>query len=210
LLYPAGGVIVCDIGNDTGEAITDAQLLFRGQKVFRDGAVYAPTYPPRISPLPFVYQTIISGVGLTETRRDNQLRIKKDADFVLRYGVCDPFQLGVDGEAVGNAPNILSTLGSIGKITEVYVTLRDESRKGYSNQPIHVNDLFGQGIPFPATPAPGSNDDQVLFFPTLYTPEIYIPADHSLYFDIVRDESDAEMTAVDLWFRWGGIKAFRR
>ena len=90
--------------------------------------------------------------------------------------------------------------------TELSIQIRDEQRKAYSNVPIHVNDLFGEGLPTPF--GTGANDDQVLFTPGLITPEIYIPRRHNLYFDVTRN--DGEGLPVDLYFRFGGMKVFQR
>lgn len=202
MIYPPGAQIVVDIGNNTGATITDAQLLFRGSKLFADGAIDAPTYPPRLAALPFTYQTIVRQVTAAETRTDLQLRVINDADFAYRCGVCDPFGLLVDGQATS------TFLVNVPQFQELYIQLKDEARKFYSNVPIHVNDLFGQAQP---VNAPNGNDQSVAFFPGLLTPEIYIPRDHSLYFDVHRADNPANPTTgnpVDLFFRFVGAKVF--
>jgi hypothetical protein len=202
MIYPPGAQIVVDIGNNTGATITDAQLLFRGSKLFADGAIDAPTYPPRLAALPFTYQTIVRQVTAAETRTDLQLRVINDADFAYRCGVCDPFGLLVDGQPTS------TFLVNVPQFQELYIQLKDEARKFYSNVPIHVNDLFGQAQP---VNAPNGNDQSVAFFPGLLTPEIYIPRDHSLYFDVHRADNPANPTTgnpVDLFFRFVGAKVF--
>ena len=206
MVYPIGSQIVCDIGNNTGESLTNVKLLFRGSKLFQDGAISAPTYPPRLSPLTYTYQTLVSQLGVSGasgTRLDNQLKVKSDADFVLRCGVCNPWGFAVDGQATSR------NVAFFQQFRELYVTLRDESRKAYSNEPIHVNDLFGQAVPL--STGSGGNDDQVAYTAGLFTPEIYVPRDHSLYFDCFRsdDPSDSLVNMpVDLWFEFYGCKVF--
>ena len=208
MIYPIGASILVDVGNNTGAPITNARLLFRGSKLFRDGAISAPTYPPKLAGLPFVYETIVPNVPVTGPPLiDNQLQVIHDADFALRCGICDPFVLLVDGAPVSMA--LAQTFGNTATLTpqysEVYVQLKDESRKFYSNEPIHVNDLFGQGTPFTA------NDEPVGFQPGLFTPEIYLPRDHSLYFDVYRNDDPTNPfvnSAVNLYFRWVGAKVF--
>jgi hypothetical protein len=203
-VYPIGATIVCSVGNNTGANLTNVRLLFRGSKLFPDGAIPSPTYPAKMSVLPFTYppsSIVIKDVPPVTTTpiRNVQLRNKTDADFVLRYGVCDPFTLGVD-----NGPfNPFN-------YTHLYVQLRDEGYKAYSNEPIHVNDLFGQGQPIPwrFEISPNANDDSVVFLPNLFTPEIYLLRDHSMYFDIYRDDPDSG--PVDLHFRFQGSKVFSR
>lgn len=205
LVYPLGATIVCSVGNNTGSNLTNVKLLFRGSKLFPDGAIPSPTYPAKMSVLPFIYppsELIIENVPAVTAPpiRNVQLRNKTDADFVFRYGVCDPFTLGING-GVFNPFNY----------TELYVTLRDEGYKAYSNEPIHVNDLFGQGQPYPfQTSVAGLpvNDDSVVFLPNLFSPEIYILRDHSIYFDIFRN--DPGSGPVDLHFRFQGSKVFQR
>lgn len=195
MLYPVGANIVCDIGNNTDAPLTNCKLLFRGSKIFADGAIASPTYPVKMSVLPYTYPVVVRvpAVGII---RDMQLKIRTDADFVLRYGAADPFTLGLDGGDF-NPFNV----------TDCYVTMRDEWYKGFSNEPIHINDLFGQGQPRPFQTAT-ANDDGVTFMPGLFSPEIYITRDHSLYFDITRN--DVGGGAVDLHFRFQGSKVFAR
>lgn len=193
LIYPPGSTINVDIGNATGEAITNAELLFRGSKLFQSGSMMVYTYPERMAVLPATYQVIVPNVTTTASIRNNQLTIKNDADMVIRCGACDAFTMSAN------------PLDSAYQFTNVYVSLRDEQYKAYSNAPIHVNDLFGSGLPFPY---PGE-DDQMLFTPGLYTPEIYLPRRHNMYFDVFRTD-DGRQATVDLYFRFIGMKVFQR
>jgi hypothetical protein len=204
MIFPPGASIVCDIGNASGAPILNAQLLFRGSKLFADGAISAPTYPPKLAALPFTYQTAVLNVPPNGPPLiDNQLRVRNDADFAYRCGVCDPFTLVADG-----TPSSAAAFTSP-QFKNLYVQLKDESRKAYSNAPIHVDDLFGQALPVGAPN--NSNDQQVEFFPGLMTPEIYIPRDHSLYFDVYRADDPTNLvtgSAVNLYFRFIGVKVF--
>ena len=197
MVYAPGSVILVDIGNQTDSPLTNAQLLFRGSKLYKDGSLWVPTYPERMSPFPAIYQVVVPNVGLTSTILDNVLQIKHDADFVFRCGACDAFTLNANPDAAAF------------QFTNVYVTLRDEQKKAFSNAPIHVNDLFGQGLPTPIqTFTTPYNDDQVLFTPGLMTPEIYLPARHQFYFDVTRNDTSGD--PVDLYFRFIGMKVFQR
>lgn len=206
IIYPIGSQIVVDIGNNTGSPILNAILLFRGSKLFQDGAIAAPTYPSKLAGLPFTYETVVPGVPVSGSPIfDNQLQVIHDADFVYRCGLCDPFTLVVDGQ-----PTSFASV-TTPQFSEVYVQLKDESRKFYSNIPIHVNDLFGQITPF--STGAGGNDERVDFHPGLITPEIYIPRDHSLYFDVYRNDdptNPAVNMPVDLRFRFVGQKVFQQ
>lgn len=205
MIYPVSSQIVCSIANNSGSPITNARLLFRGSKLYSPGALQFPTYPAQLSPLTFTYQVPLLNVpAVGPALVDNQVRIRQDADYAIRFAVCDPFfptKVGgpvppgysINGPTNLNGPNF----------SEVYVTLRDEAKQPYSNEPIHVNDLMGQGRPANFGQA-GANNDEVLFFPGKFTPEIYVQKEHSLYFDVIRNDPGG--LPVNLWFRFGGMK----
>jgi hypothetical protein len=210
LTYPVNGTIVVDVANNTGQALQNVRILFRGSKLFRDGQIPAPTYPPKLSTLPFTYQVIAQNLGVTGNSQavpglncavlaDNLLNIRSDADFACRYLCADPFAMAVDG---GPNPPPQS-------FTEAYVMLRDESRKAYSNEPIHICDLFTQGAP--STAGAFTNNLPNRFFPGLLTPEIYLEKEGTLYFDLFRDDSAlANQFPVSIYFRFQGAKVFKR
>lgn len=209
-IYPSGAQLVCDVGNETGETITNGRLVFFGAKLFENSALSAPTYPPKISPLPFVYPMfggpvevpIAAGATTPTVLRDLQLKIDQDADFVYRYGVCDPFVIGVEGGVVPPPGD-----GTQANWSDLRVMVRDESRKAYMNEPIALNDWFGQSLP---NPNGAGADDQGVGpgFPGMPVPEIYLEREHSLYFDLFR--YDTSGATVTLNFRFGGDKVFRR
>jgi hypothetical protein len=179
-----------DIGNNTGENITQAQLLFRGSKLFKSGSLYVPTYPERCALSPAVYQVVVKGVAKSANVLNVQFQIKNDADFVFQYGAVDAWN---------------SSTGAVESYTNLYVQLKDEFGKYYSNAAIHANDLFGLG--FLNFTSPGQ-DDAMLWTPGLMTPEIYLPRRHSMYFDIYR--TDTSGSTIDLYFRFCGWKVFER
>jgi hypothetical protein len=217
LIYPVGGQILVDIGN-TGDTLTNVRILFRGSKLFADGAFRALSYPPKFSTLPFTYTpdpAVISQVPASGAMMpapgwnanyaavfNQQLAILHDSYFALRYAVCDPFALGTDGGPVNGAPRPIPQ-PLLSSFQEVYVWLRDESRKPFSNEPIHVDDLFGRGAPLPVN----LNNDRVLWRPGLFTPEIFLGPEGALYFDVFRSDSN-QFSPVDLYFRFQGAKVF--
>ena len=91
-VFPPSSIIYIDIGNPLNVPITNAQLLFRGSKLFRHQG--APTYPPRMSVFPSFYQVILQNVQPVQNVLNNILTIKNTADFMYRYGVCDAFATG--------------------------------------------------------------------------------------------------------------------
>jgi hypothetical protein len=205
MIYPPGSSIIVDFANNTGENLTNVKLLFRGSKLYDSRAISLPTYPPKFGALAFTYQTVVQNLTATGVLTDNQLQVRRDADFALRCGVADPFLMAVDGTASG--------AGAIAppNFENVYVLIKDESRKAYSNEPIHINDLFGQADPFTDGPDGNLNNDSVLWMPGNLTPEIYIPRDHSLYFDVLRFDDPTNFDTgrpVNLFFRFVGAKVF--
>jgi len=212
MIYPPNASIIVDIENNTGETITNARVLFRGSKYYQDGSLPIASYPPKLSTLPGTLQVPVLQIPVTGSSHavpglntaavlNNILNIGTDADFAIRYLAADPFAIAIDG-GVNPPPQVFN---------EMYVLLRDESKKGYSNEPIHVDDLFGQ-----LAPATTANNESNRFLPGVLTPEIYLQRTQALYFDVFRD--DSAMLAlglgmpfpVDVYFRFQGAKVFLR
>lgn len=189
MIYPANGSIVVDINNDSGVALTDVKLLFRGSKLFPDGSIPSFTYPPKCSVLPQVLPVQVqnipqnTGSGIL----NNQINGQVDWDFALRYANAETFALSGDN----------------GTYNQLYAQLKDDKQKPYSNVPIHVDDLFGSQ----SSTATGSVN-QNPFWPGLFTPEIYVPANGILYFDLFRADSAGGNCTVQ--FSFGGVKVYRR
>jgi hypothetical protein len=209
LIYPTSSQIVFQVGNTTAAPLTNVRILCRGSKWFTAGLLN-PTYPKSMSAFPFTYPVAIS-IDPVQVLRDIPFTVDRDADFVYRYGVADPGFLGVEGGPIvgtfqvgGGDQNPQQT-----NYEELYVSIKDEARKPFSNEPIHINDLFGQGVPF-VLPAAGGNDDPVLWFPGKMTPEIYIQAEHSLYLDLHRSDAGSGWFPQTINFRFQGCKVFKR
>ena len=207
--WPRSGFIMLDIQNNGPNPISGLQFFFRGVKVGPPGAWATYTYPAkqRRPPLPFLYpsgpvgQPVLPNVFgiplLTLPVAGPPLRLvpfvpDNDSDFVFRFGQAGSSELAA---------------------YEVFITLRDEGQKPYSNAPVHMDILFGRsGFPavFPCGPAsyvnpvgPGASQ------PGLLVPEIYIPRNHRMMFDIVRDDSAyAGAAQVDYPLTFGGMKVF--
>jgi hypothetical protein len=224
ILFPVSASILCDIGNSTGQPITNARLVFYGSKVFADGALNAVSYPAKMGSLPFIYPTDVLNVGIGSNAstpfvsRDNQLQNLWDADFVIRAGVCDaraPVQ--TDGGIVFPGTTFADVPGDDPvqpSFSELYVMIRDEARKGYMNEPVHVDDIFGRASPVPQ----GQNSSNAAAspnFPGLFVPEIYLERNHSIYLDFYRYDlagtsSTLGFVPIDLRVRWQGAKVFNR
>jgi hypothetical protein len=199
MVYGANGYLVVDVPNNTGAPISNVRILFRGSKLYKDGQLAGPSYPDKCSVAPWIYPIVVTNIPLQSNKKFNdiQLQIASDSDFALRYVFADAFRFY--GPGVVNA-------GAV-SYQECYITLRDWNHKAFSNEPIHIDDLFGSIT----TTVPGS--PLASLFPGLFTPEIYIPRSGSLYFDITRLDTNPPFdpaSTCDIHFRFGGAKVFYR
>jgi hypothetical protein len=211
--YPAGSVIAVDAFNGGADSIENLQLYFVGVKQFPAGTPFT-TYPPSISVLDFCYSHYcldpVTGQpgaigGLLAVngppRLNIPLNVASDADFAFRYG-----QAGVDGTF--ESPNFYS---------EVFIELLDGNHKPYMNAPVHLDWLFGNSLRVPGIDlnwAGYPNQESYLvgnFHPGLIVPEIYLPANGAMYYNLYRNDSayaDAQPINLNIAFR--GSKVFRR
>jgi hypothetical protein len=202
IVYPANGVIQIDVTNTGASAVTNLTFFWRGVKLFPWGAVPGYTYPRKLSALSFSYPILVNNLGVSEIRPNQIFTVKGDADFVIRAGQATaPFQ------AAG--PRTLA---------EVSFVLRDFNKKPYSNDYVPLDILFGSAawpdtIPLGPTPsfvAPFSTGPSQ---PGLYYPEIYVPKNHQMIYDIQRADghglSDTN-TTEDVYINLIGSKVFAR
>ena len=151
--YDSNGVITIDVVNGNAGALTGMQIFFRGVKLYPKGSLSQGTYPQTMSrsPLPFWYPASAAVTAslplITLAVTDNRLLIpfapENDSDFVWRFGQAGP------------------TAGT----WEVFLTLRDEQQKPYSNLPVHADILFGRSLfpsAYPVGPTPNSSRRSVL------------------------------------------------
>jgi hypothetical protein len=201
--FPPGGVIEVDVYND-GPELTNLQVIFRGVKLFKDGAIAAPGYPPECTARDFTYQT---GKGTatdpplvlatTSSLIQQIFNVRSDADFVLRGG-----QAGLWTSS--GAGGLYSPFG----YTELYCQLFDANLKPYSNAPLHIDWLFGNGggTQLPGFTALGNSA------PGLFVPEIYIPKNGALYFNLIRNDAAyvgvTDALPVRISMAWIGSKIY--
>jgi hypothetical protein len=203
VFYPRQATINVDIINDGPLTLTNLTFYFRGVKLFAPGAVKSYFYPPTFGGLPFVYpQTqLINNVSVPKIYQipittgpiRYTFRCHTDADFVIRGGQAgDPF----------DTP----------PAREIFFTMRDEDEKPYSNDAVAMDVLFGNsdmGVRYPAglgTVAPvGTGPNST----GLFYPELYIPKNHVLYYDVSRDDSaDVSAIVVNVPLAFIGQKVF--
>ncbi len=199
IVWPANGVIQIDVYNAGASAVTNLTFYWRGVKLFPWGAVPAYTYPKKMAAQSFTYPVFVNDLGVSETRPNQIFTVKPDADFVIRGG-----QATAPFTAAGRT------------MAEVGIILRDFNKKPYSNDYVAWDVMFGAGswpdtIPLGPTPsfvAPfGTGPSQ----PGLFYPEIYLPANHQLVYDLVRtDGVSGSNQAEDLYINLIGSKVFPR
>ena len=200
--YPAASPILVDCRNVGAGSITNLTYYFFGYKLYPWGSVVGYSYPqkPRQSQTQtFAYPVLVSSLGVSEYRPGQIFSVKDDADFVIR---------------AGQGPTIFSTGGRT--FAEVGIILRDFDKKPYMNDFVRLDVLWGNGAtpavmpvgPTPSFVAPfGTGPSQ----PGLFYPEIYVPANHQLRFDLQRsDGSGGSNQAETFTFNLIGSKVFQQ
>lgn len=161
--FPAQLTIQLTITDLSGGGITNGVLVFRGTKLYPEGAVFGPQYPPNFSELNFRYGyqfAIAQGTADNPSVLAYQpLDIQSDADFVVRMASCY-VQPTADGFVIG----------------ENDVIVRDQYGKPYSNDWVPTETLF----PVPGVGTSWSIPDVTIF------PEIYLVKNTQLLLDIRR------------------------
>lgn len=204
--YPPGGVILVDFYNDSPDTLTNTQIIFRGVKLYKEGSIIAPSYPAKQAqrPLEFSYQT---GKGTatdpqivlatTSNIRQLSLQIKNDADFVVRG-----LQAGLWTSSGDNG--LYSPFG----YTDLNIQLFDSTLNPYSNVPIAIDWLFGNGggTQLPGFTALGNAAPGIVF------PEFYLPKNTNLYFNLFRNDAAyvgvTDSLPVRLSMAWIGSKVY--
>jgi hypothetical protein len=202
VVYPPKSVIRLDLKNTGASTITNLTFYFRGVQLFPWGVVPGYTYPRKFASQTFSYPVPVVALGVSEYRPDQIFTVKPDADFVLRAGQ-GPTLFSVGTEA----PRVFA---------EVAIVLKDWNMRPYSNDFVHFDILFGTGsapATIPVGPTPvfvspfGTGPGQ----PGLLYPEIYVPRNHQLRFDLQRSDGVAGTNqAEDFTFNFIGGKVFER
>jgi hypothetical protein len=176
--FPENAVTWIDVINNGAAPLAGVQLFYRGVKLGKPGqwAAQDYTYPAKMRTIPYSYPQIVSTLAVTDNGPHfNQIfRVRPGGDFAFRAGQA--------GRSF--APSTW----------EVFITLRDGDSKPYSNAPVHVDVLFGQSVGraayacgtaglFVAPIGPGASAPGLLY------PEIYLPSDHIMLYDITRNDA---------------------
>lgn len=206
LPYPPGGFISIDAYNDSADNLSNVMFIFRGKKLYPDGALANPTYPPKCRPLDFTYQSgkgtptdaalILNPSGPGSTLIQVPFVVQADADFVLRGGQA--------GLWTSDGGGVYSNFG----YTELYMQLFDSSLNPYSNIPMPIDWIFGNagGTELPGFTQLGNSA------PGLFVPEIYLRKQDALYFSLFRQDGPyvgvTDNLPVRISIAWIGSKIF--
>jgi hypothetical protein len=210
--YPPGGAIQVEVtNNDPSFDYLGLEVYFRGSKVYQPGILPCLTYPAgKISTEPFILGGLVAGLPITGTMLNNICQAQSDSDMVIRainigsWGVAD--QSGAN-----NQPQYF----------QLYVQFKDSTGKTYSNLPVHVDVCFGGmgSILSPMTFLPQTVPSLYgPYHPPLLLPEIYLPANQILYYDLYRQDgapisgiySPGTLQPVDVLLAFQGMKVYRQ
>ena len=185
IFYPARSTMTIDVANTSATAtLTNLELYWLGVKLFPWGQMPFYTYPKKMRATQYGYginflspqnpanpTAAIQNLLTADSRNLQVFQVKNDADFV-----CRSIQAGPSYSPFG---------------LQVYLTLRDENRKAFSNLPIHFEVIAGpcggnfQTGSAGSLTAIGTGNSM----PSTPFPELYIPKNHILYYDILRQDS---------------------
>ena len=196
--YPASSIIRLDLQNTGPNPISNLTYYFIGYKTYPWDSVVGYTYPKNIKRVQtFAYPIPVVALGVSELRPSQIFTCKDDADFVFRAGQCPP---------------LFTTGGRT--LAEVGIILRDFDKHSYMNDYVQLDVLFGSGSA-PATIPVGPTPSFVSPFgtgpgqPGLIYPEIYLPADHVLRYDLQRNDGAVGANQAETFtFNLIGSKVF--
>jgi hypothetical protein len=183
IFYPSRSTITIDLVNTGSATLTNFTLYLRGVKLYSWGINPEYTYPKRCRMINYVYPInfvnlstanptgAIQNLLTADVRRAQPFTSKPDSDFALRALQAGP----------SYSPLAL----------EVFMMLRDENQKAYSNDWVHFEVLAGPSTGNYQTGSAGSVTaiGTGNSMPGIIFPEIYVPAQHLLYYDIMRSDS---------------------
>jgi hypothetical protein len=207
LLYPANSQIVLDVLNNGANALTNLTFYFRGVKLFPWDVRRFYPYPKNMKQLPFTYPRGISPASNTTlynipvTTQTQGVRfqfiVSSDGDFVLRSLQAGPTSSNTTWEA--------------------FLRLRDSDEYPYSNDFVHADVLCGNATG-PASYPTASGGTTVFqsaigtgpAVPGIIFPEVYIPNQQYLIYEVYRADSGfGTAAAQDFPIAFMGAKVFR-
>jgi len=162
ILYPAGSTIRFDL-TALGTLSPGTLIVLTGVKIFNQGEVWAPTYPKKWTARQYLDRLVVNGFVANGTPVYNNIfTAQSDSDFVWQAGVYSDLAT----ETTGCPAHLVV---AVAQLIDLGVIVKDPDYKPYSNTFVPAALLF----PFLGSEMPGF----------LY-PEIYIPSQQQLLFDL--------------------------
>ena len=155
IIYPAGSRITFDYKALTGLNPELVTVVFIGTKLGAPGQWWNGSYPAKFKTRPFFGYTLQISTA-TLPALNQQLAIERDADFVLQTGVQTNYPA--------------AALTPVGAVRGLGIKMKDWGGKYYMNDYVPLELIFG-GFDYSQTPG------------VIY-PEIYIPTNQAIYFDL--------------------------
>lgn len=206
IVYPPSSTIFVDILNNGSTALTNLTLYFRGVKLFRPGVHPAPPYPAKCSLLNYTYL-----VGQSSSQFPTLFNIPVTTPAA---GSPYNFQVTQDGDFVLRTIQAGPTASNLS--WEVFLRLKDSDAYPYSNDFVHFDVLAGNSTG-PATYPTGTSFQTPVgtgpSVPGVFFPEIYIPNQRYLIYEVYRDDSafaGQGAVAQDFPMTFMGAKVFAR
>jgi hypothetical protein len=159
-VWAPGSTCTLTVRNGSGVDWPAAFLILRGARLFYEGQIWSPTYPPCFTSVPFD-QSIFPSVAGSGEVRDNIINFDGDGDVAMRGGLV----------------KLIS--GSIGNLG---FRLKDWRENYYSNDYINIRWVFA---------------DTKAQRPGVFCPEIYVPANGQMLFDLLQGAASAASFNLD-------------
>lgn len=225
MLYAPGSVILTDVWNFGTLNAPNVQVFYRGYELWPEGSVYAPTYPEKFRAIPYTQVSTAPTVARVDNGPNLNLTVqcgRVDSGSLLAPQVGQPADLAIRGlMQYWPESNVnLSPGAAVPVPQEVFLQLYDWQKLSYSNAPIHIDVLAGNWWGFLTGDTTqennlfGSNGQGYSgwngFRPGLFTPEIYLPQNQLLWYDVTRNDAatfngKANITQK-LLLGWTGMK----
>ncbi len=174
ITYPPYSTISFDLTDLSGLGQSSGFLVFRGVKLYEEGRVLSPKYPPRFQGLNFRYVfkfTVNQGTVPTPgVLLAQPMGIQPDADFAFRMASMS--YLPTDADAFD--------------LAGVDCIIRDQYGKAFSNSWVPMQYIFPPGCV-----APGSPTNRLWWPDVTVYPEIYLCKNTPLLIDIRRTTGTA-------------------
>ena len=176
IVYGPASTIQVRLTNNSGGDWADPRVVFRGTHLYYKDRIYSPTYPKCYTAFPYEFPVEFN---ITPTAAGQTFR-----DLPLKATQAGPGVTGADFVFRGAVLSLLS-----GSMADLEFQIRDQAGRPYMNDFIHHRWLFSTDL----AERPG-----------IWYPEIYLPKDRILLFDLFQGEN----AAFDVQLSAMGVRVF--